>query len=63
MEAIDNFYGYFNLALGTIMVLIGFKVYKPFSKEKEEETYKKFGNLYKFGGIAMIIWGLVKILN
>lgn len=61
MEGIENFYGYFNLVLGTIMTLIGFKVYRPFKKEKEEETYRKFGNLYKFGGIALIIWGLIKI--
>ena len=61
MEGIDNFYGYFNLILGTIMTLIGFKVYRPFRKDKEEEIYKKFGNLYKFGGIALIVWGLIKI--
>ena len=34
---------------------------RPFKKEKEEEIYKKFGNLYKFGGFALIIWGLIKI--
>ena len=61
MEGIENFYGYFNLILGTIMTLIGFKVYRPFKKDKEEETYKKFGNLYKFGGIALIVWGLIQI--
>jgi hypothetical protein len=61
MEGIDNFYGYFNLALGTIMTLIGFKIYRPFKKEKEDEVYRKFGNLYKFGGIALILWGLIRV--
>lgn len=61
MESIDNFYGYFNLILGTIMTLIGFSVYRPFTKEKEETFHKKFGNFFKYGGIALIIWGLIKI--
>jgi len=61
MESLDNFYGYFNLVLGTIMTLIAFKIYRPFSKEEEDEKYRKFGNLFKYGGIAMIIWGLIKL--
>jgi hypothetical protein len=61
MEAIDHFYGYFNLVLGTVMALIGFKIYRPFKKDKEEEMYRKWGNLYKVGGIAMIAWGLIKV--
>ncbi|MBI3220747.1 MAG: hypothetical protein HYZ44_14630 [Bacteroidetes bacterium] len=60
MEWIENFYGYFNLFIGIIMTLIGFKVYRPFTREKEEEIYKKFGGLYKFGGIGLMIWGLIK---
>jgi hypothetical protein len=62
MDQIDNFYGYFNLLLGTIFILIGFKIYKPFKKDREEEIYKKYINLYRFGGIGLVIWGLVKIL-
>ena len=62
MEQLDGFYGYFNLALGTLFTLIGFKVYRPFNKDKEAETYKKFGAFYKLGGIGLIIWGLTKIL-
>jgi len=44
------------------MTLIGFKVYRPFTKEKEEETYKRFGNLFKYGGIVLVIGGLMKLL-
>lgn len=62
MEQLDHFYGYFNLLLGTIFILIGFKLYRPFSKEKEEEMYKKYINLYRFGGIGLLIWGLIKVL-
>ncbi|GCC50264.1 hypothetical protein SanaruYs_04790 [Chryseotalea sanaruensis] len=61
MESIDSFYGYFNLVLGSTMTLIGFRVYRPFTKEKEEAMYKKFGNFFKYGGIALIVWGLIKI--
>jgi hypothetical protein len=61
MEQLDNFYGYFNILLGTIFILIGFKIYKPFSKDKEEEIYKKHINLYRFGGIGLLIWGLFKV--
>lgn len=63
MESIDNFYGYFNLVLGITMTLIGFKVYKPFKKDNEEQTYRKFGNLFKYGGIAMTIWGLLRVFQ
>jgi hypothetical protein len=61
MEQLDNFYGYFNIVLGTIFILIGFRIYKPFNKEKEEEIYKKYINLYRFGGIGLLIWGLIKV--
>jgi hypothetical protein len=61
MEQLDTFYGYFNILLGTIFVLIGFKIYKPFSKDREKQMYKKYINLYRFGGIALLIWGLSKV--
>jgi hypothetical protein len=61
MEQLDNFYGYFNILLGIIFILIGFKIYKPFSKDKEEEMYNKYINLYRFGGIGLLIWGLIKV--
>lgn len=62
MEKLDYFYGFFNLALGTVLTLIGFKVYKPFKKDKEEEMNRKFGTFYKVAGIGLIIWGLIKVL-
>jgi di/tricarboxylate transporter len=62
MTALLDFYGYFNVVLGTIMMLIGWKVYKPFRKDREEEVYAKYQNLYRYGGVAMVIWGLIRIL-
>lgn len=62
MEQLENFYGYFNILLGTVFILIGFKVYKPFSKDKEDEIYRKYINLYRFGGIGILIWGLIRVL-
>lgn len=61
MEQIDNLYGYVNILLGIIFILIGFKIYKPFAKDREEEIYKKYINLYRFGGIGLLIWGLIKV--
>jgi len=62
MDQIDNFFGYFNIVLGTVFTLIGFKVYRPFKKEKEEEIYRKYTNFFIFGGIGLVIWGLIKVL-
>lgn len=61
MEQIDNFYGYVSILLGIISILIGFKIYKPFAKDREEEIYKKYINLYRFGGIGLLIWGLIRV--
>lgn len=61
MEQLDHFYGYFSLILGTIFILIGFKVYKPFKGEGGEQKFQKMKTFYRLGGIALLIWGLVKI--
>ncbi|MBS1508048.1 MAG: hypothetical protein JSS79_15515 [Bacteroidetes bacterium] len=61
MTSLNHIVGYFNLILGVIFILIGFKIYKPFSKEREEMNKKNI-DLYKIGGIGLVIWGLVKIL-
>ncbi len=61
MEQLDHFIGYFNLALGTIFILIGFKIYKPFKGEEGENKFQKMKAFYRIGGIALVIWGLVKI--
>jgi hypothetical protein len=61
MKQLDHFYGYFNLVLGTICILIGFKIYKPFKGEEGEKKFQKMKTLYQLGGIAFFIWGLTKI--
>jgi hypothetical protein len=59
-------FGIGNIVIGIIMTLIGFKVYNPFKgknePEKEEQWFKKFGTFFKIGGIAILIWGLIKLL-
>ena len=61
MEHLEHFYGYFNLALGTICILIGFKIYKPFKGEEDEKKFQKMKTFYRFGGIGLVIWGLIEI--
>ena len=39
MEQLDHLFGYFNLVLGTIFILIGFKIYKPFKGEDGEKCW------------------------
>lgn len=63
MNQLDNFFGYFNLILGTIFIFIGFKIYKPFKGEDGENRFKKMKIFYKIGGIGLVIWGLIKILG
>lgn len=62
MDQLNDFFGYFNLVIGVISLLIGFKIYKPFNKDKEEEIYRKYGNLFRVVGIVLTIGGLIKIL-
>ena len=62
MGQLESFFSYFNVILGTVFILIGFRIYKPFKKEKAEEMNKKYGTFYKLAGVGLIIWGLVKII-
>ncbi len=62
MEQLDNFYGYFNLVLGTVFILIGFKIYKPFKGDEGERKFQKMKTFYRLAGIGLVIWGLVKII-
>jgi hypothetical protein len=62
MDQLEYFYGYFNLLLGTISILIGFKIYRPFKGEEGEKKFQKTKTLYRFGGIVLVIWGLIKVL-
>jgi hypothetical protein len=56
-------YSIFNILLGIIFILIGLEIYKPFKKDKEEEIMRKFKGLYLWGGMGLILWGLVKLLH
>jgi hypothetical protein len=62
MGQLDNFYGYFNLLLGTLFLLTGLKILKPFKGEEGQKRFQKTQTFYIIGGAGLIIWGLVKIL-
>lgn len=63
MAAINHFYLYFNLLLGLMFILIGFKIYKPFKKESEEEVYRKYGAIFKYGGIIMFVLCALRLIS
>lgn len=53
---------FFNILIGTMMTLIGFKIYKPSTDEKTLETYDKFSWLLKIAGIAMLCYSIITLL-
>lgn len=63
----EVFFGIADVGFGIIMTLIGFKVYNPFrgknEPEKEEQWYRKFGLLFKIGGMAILIFGIFKTIG
>lgn len=61
MEQLDYFYGYFNLVIGILCILIGFKIYKPFKGETGEKKFQKVKTFYRLAGIGLVLWGLMKI--
>lgn len=63
----ELFFGISNIGFGLILALIGFKIYNPFKgknlPEKEQEWYKKFGTLFKLGGIGLFVWGMINTIG
>jgi hypothetical protein len=53
----------FNICLGAIFLLIGFKIYKPFEKKKQEKIYKRFKYFFIIGGLGLILWGTINVFN
>jgi hypothetical protein len=49
-----------NVLVGSLMVLVGFKIYVPRFKsdEAKENFYKNYSLFFKIGGILMLAWGL-----
>jgi hypothetical protein len=62
VKIFDLLVPFINILIGGFMILIGFKIYKPFVKEKAEDIYRKYGTFYQVGGIAMFTWGVIKAL-
>jgi FtsH-binding integral membrane protein len=59
----DYLFPVFNVFLGTVFLLTGLKIYRPFKKEKEDAMMKKFKTFYIIGGFGLIVWGLVKLFQ
>jgi len=53
---------FFNILIGTMLVLVGFKLYKPNTDKKTLKTYEKLSWLLKIGGIAMLCYGILTVL-
>lgn len=53
----------FNIVIGIIGILIGFKIYKPFKKDKAEAYHKKYSLFFTIGGVGMLIWGIINLLK
>ncbi len=53
-----------NTLMGTGMILIGFKIYKPKfrSEEVKEKFYESYTLLFQLGGIGMLIWAAYNFL-
>lgn len=60
----DNALIFSNVLLGVLGLLIGFKVYVPqFSSQNAKENfYKRFQLLFKIGGFAMLVWGVIQLM-
>jgi len=62
MDQLDILAGYFTIGIGTIFILLGFNVLKWSKDEEAQKKYHKLKNFYRFGGIAFILYGLMKVL-
>lgn len=57
------FFGSFYILIGVFFMLTGFKIIYPF--KNNQEIRKRINdnlNMYRFGGIGLIIFGVLKIL-
>jgi hypothetical protein len=61
MENLYQYSGYFNLIIGALFLLIGFKIFKPYKGESGEVKFNKLKTFYKVGGFLLIVLGLMKI--
>jgi hypothetical protein len=62
MDYFNFITGLLNLAAGIFAILIGFQLLKPFNPKWQEIT-NRYLLVFKYGGIAIIIWGLFKMVS
>jgi hypothetical protein len=59
----ELFFNLGQIAAGLYITAVGFRLYNPFKgknePDKEEEWYRKFGTFFKYGGIALVIFGII----
>ncbi len=48
--------------VGIFFLLIGWRVIKPKQTQTWLDSYAKWSWLYKYGGVAMVMWGVLQVL-
>lgn len=65
-QILPYFYSLTILFGGVYLSLLGFKIYNPRKDNPEQQErmikwHNKFGNFAKYGGIALILWGIISL--
>ena len=61
----EYFFAVVYILLGAFFSLTGFQILKPFKNDEERQkgVTDKYKNLYRYGGMAMVLWGLFKLFR
>jgi cytochrome b subunit of formate dehydrogenase len=62
MEKIQEFYIWFNLIFGAVMILIGTGLYKPNFNEKGKAMLIRYRKLVIFFGALMVVVSLFRLI-
>jgi hypothetical protein len=64
MDISDHFFGIFFIIIGAFSALTGFRILHPFKNNTEiQKRISNNINLYRIGGIGLIVYGFIKILE
>ncbi len=64
MDISNQFFAVFFIIIGTFSILTGFRILYPFKNNSEiQKRITKNINFYRIGGLGLIIYGFIKILE